>query len=152
MIASELVVTPLSKYSWMRARHDAGSPCTIRSSTTSSGIAASAALRSPARHAVPHRPEHLAPAEPLVEGGVHRHVHVGGDREAGGLAHHVGPITRAHEDARHDLALGTAGRVVHDAGHPSHIGRREPVDDRPVGLAAGEAQHALAEPGHEDGR
>ncbi len=51
MIASVLVVTPLSKYCWMRRRHASGDPWTISSSTTSSGIAATAALRSPADQA-----------------------------------------------------------------------------------------------------
>src|SRR5918999_31781 len=45
------VVRPLSAYSRTRARHRSGEPCTTRSSTTASGMRASAPLRSPAAHA-----------------------------------------------------------------------------------------------------
>ena len=66
--------------------------------------------------------------------------------------HHVGVLARAHEDPAHDLAVVAAGGVVHDVGHLAHVVGRQPVDDRPVGLAAGEAQHALAQGGDEDRR
>ena len=84
---ASVVVTPLSKYAWILARHSAGEPCTINSSTTESGIAASAALRSPGLPGVPHRPQLVAPAEPFVERGIHGHVQVGGDRVLAGVAH-----------------------------------------------------------------
>ena len=61
----------------------AGEPWTISSSTSSSGIAARAALRSPAFQASHIGCSTLAAAEPVVERGVHRHVEVRGDRELG---------------------------------------------------------------------
>ena len=45
-----------------------------------------------------------------------------------------------------------AAGVVDDADDAPHVLRRQPVDDRPVGLAPGEPQHALAQRGDEDRR
>src|SRR6478735_6651485 len=50
-IANDVVVTPLSKYVWILARHSLGDPCTTSSSINDSGIAATAPFRSPAFHA-----------------------------------------------------------------------------------------------------
>ena len=124
----------------------------MSSSTTSSGIAARAACgRPPSRR--PTCPAAVAAAEPLVERGVHRHVEVGGDGEP--AARRGRPrcsrsgSTKIRAD---DLLVGAAGGVVHDLGHRRHVVGRQPVDDRAVGLAAGEPQHALAQRGDEDRR
>ncbi len=112
MMASELVVTPLSKYSL-----DVG-PARRRTAVHDQvvhhlvGNCRQRRLAVAGLPGVPHRPEHLAPSEPLVERGVHGHVHVGRDRVPGGVAHHIGAVARAHEDARHELTFGAARRIV----------------------------------------
>src|SRR4051794_25733484 len=106
----------------------------MRSSTMLSGMAASAAFRSPAFHAshigwrrspfpsqawegaetgelgevlMSKRPGRRAGAvpEPVVEGGVDGHVEVAADDEAAGLADGVGVGVGADEDAGDDLRL-----------------------------------------------
>ena len=65
-------------------------------------------------------------------------------------AHRVGVVGRAHEDPAHDLLVGPVG--VHDRRHLGHVVGRQPVDDRAVALAAGQAQHARAQRGDQDRR
>ena len=82
--------------------------------------------------------ELLAPAEPVVEGGVHRHVQVGGDRVLAGHQHGLAILGGGDEDAGDDLFLGAVlvGPVLaHDGCHLRHVVGRQPVDDGAVALA-----------------
>ena len=112
-------------------------------------MAASAALRSPAFHAVPHRLEHLAPAQPLVEGGVDGHVEIGGDGHAGPGVHRLAVVARGDEDPGHQLLVVAVG--PNDRGDGLDVVGRQPVDDGTVALPPGQAQHALPQGGDQDG-
>ena len=83
--------------------------------------------------------EVIAPAEPVVERGVHRHGEIRRDRA---LADRVGQravVGRKDEDAGGDLLAGA------DVGHDGlDVVGREPVDDCAVAFASRESQHALA--------
>ena len=87
----------------------------MSSSTSESGIAASAGLRSPRLPRVPHRLQLVAAAEPLVERGVHRHVEVRGDRELGRRRARSRRPRDGHTKMRHTISLSPPAGV-HDAG------------------------------------
>jgi hypothetical protein len=82
-----------------------------------------------------------------VERGIHRNGEIRRDRALADRVHEAGVIGREHEDARDDLFLGAD--VRHDR---FHVVGRQPVDDRAVALAPGQAQHSLAQRGDEDRR
>ena len=72
----------------------------------------------------PHVAQHLAPPEPVVERGVHRHVEVGRDGVAPHGPHGVGVVVGRHEDAGHDLLLGRRRRPPARSARPSTRRRR----------------------------
>ena len=116
---------------------DSGEPCSTRASTTSSGTAAAAPLRSPAAHVSCISPQLVAAAEPVVERGVGRHGQVGRDQRPADGARVVGVLGRADEDARDRVGrpVPIAVEALRD------VGGGEPVEDRAVGLAPGQPQH-----------
>ena len=101
------------------------------------------------RPGVPHRLEGRAPSQPAVELGVGVHVEVGGDHAPPDGAHHVGVLRGDDEDAGHDLMALAAGAL--ELGHRlADVLGAQPVEDHPVGLLAGQVEHAGAQGGHVD--
>ena len=89
-----------------------------------------------------------------MELGVDGDVQVGGDRPAADGPHRGGVLARADEDpGDHGLAIGLrAGGGSHLADHGRDVIGREPVQDHPVRLAAGQPQHARPERGQVERR
>ena len=99
---------------------------------------------------IPHWLQHFAAAEPLVESGIHGHVEIGRNRELARSAHHISVLAGAHKDATHNLFLLATGSIVHYGGHLGHVLRRQPVNDRAIGLARRKFQHAFAQRRHQN--
>ena len=154
MIARLLVVTPLSKYSPIRwpgtrpaSRGRPGRRPPRRGSRPGPPCG-----RRPSRRPTSRRRRRLA-AEPAVERGVHRHVEVGGDGELAAAARTASVFSLGQTKIRATISRSApAGGLAHDAATVGTSVGRQPVDDRAVGLAAGQAQHALAQRGDEDRR
>ena len=101
---------------------------------------------------VPHALQLRPPAQPLLEGGVDGYVHVRSDGEPRAGSHHLSVLAGAHEDPGNHFLLDSTSGVVDDPHHLRYVVGAQPVDDGPVTLARGQAQHALAQASHQNRR
>ncbi len=104
------------------------------------------ALAVAGRPGVPHRPEHRFAAEPAVERRVRAHRQVRRRSAACPRCARTPRRSVGHTKIR-AATSNPSGRAGQFRGHRRDVGRREPVEDRPVGLGGGEPQHPRTQRG-----
>ena len=143
-------VTPASTYAWIFRRHVSALPWISSSSIVSSRDRCRRGLAVAGGPRLPHRPQEFTASEPLVELRVHGHRQIGRDGAPSEEVDDLAVLRHADEDPADDVHLrGILARLLgalpRGRDRLRHVLSPQPVDDRAVGLRAGEHQHLLAQ-------